>query len=133
MVAVVQLVEHQVVILAVAGSSPVSHPTGKAPESIGGFFLFARLLVGRAGLGRRPSRRMRRTGTRRLRRRTRHRFICHSGLAQRRPVRHGTRPRRDRGRGLVRNHRRSQRLGFGAIGRSVRSRRLGVERPGIRL
>lgn len=26
MVAVVQLVEHQVVILAVAGSSPVSHP-----------------------------------------------------------------------------------------------------------
>ena len=31
MVAVVQLVEHQVVILAVAGSSPVSHPdTGNA-------------------------------------------------------------------------------------------------------
>ena len=29
MVAVVQLVEHQVVILAVAGSSPVSHPTGQ--------------------------------------------------------------------------------------------------------
>src|SRR4051794_23575408 len=28
MVAVVQLVEHQVVILAVAGSSPVSHPAG---------------------------------------------------------------------------------------------------------
>lgn len=27
MVAVVQLVEHQVVILGVAGSSPVSHPT----------------------------------------------------------------------------------------------------------
>ena len=31
MVAVVQLVEHQVVILAVAGSSPVSHP-----EQVGG-------------------------------------------------------------------------------------------------
>ena len=29
MVAVVQLVEHQVVILDVAGSSPVSHPTGE--------------------------------------------------------------------------------------------------------
>src|SRR6476659_9784700 len=29
MVAVVQLVEHQVVILDVAGSSPVSHPTGQ--------------------------------------------------------------------------------------------------------
>ena len=29
MVAVVQLVEHQVVILAVAGSSPVSHPAGR--------------------------------------------------------------------------------------------------------
>ncbi len=29
MVAVVQLVEHQVVILGVAGSSPVSHPTGR--------------------------------------------------------------------------------------------------------
>lgn len=28
MVAVVQLVEHQVVILGVAGSSPVSHPEG---------------------------------------------------------------------------------------------------------
>ena len=28
MVAVVQLVEHQVVILGVAGSSPVSHPAG---------------------------------------------------------------------------------------------------------
>lgn len=27
MVAVVQLVEHQIVILDVAGSSPVSHPT----------------------------------------------------------------------------------------------------------
>ena len=33
MVAVVQLVEHQVVILAVAGSSPVSHPT----RSVSGF------------------------------------------------------------------------------------------------
>ena len=30
MVAVVQLVEHQVVILGVAGSSPVSHPKVKA-------------------------------------------------------------------------------------------------------
>lgn len=30
MVAVVQLVEHQVVILEVAGSSPVSHPTGRS-------------------------------------------------------------------------------------------------------
>ncbi len=30
MVAVVQLVEHQVVILGVAGSSPVSHPNAKA-------------------------------------------------------------------------------------------------------
>lgn len=29
MVAVVQLVEHQVVILGVAGSSPVSHPEDK--------------------------------------------------------------------------------------------------------
>ena len=29
MVAVVQLVEHQVVILGVAGSSPVSHPAGR--------------------------------------------------------------------------------------------------------
>ncbi len=29
MVAVVQLVEHQVVILGVAGSSPVSHPEAK--------------------------------------------------------------------------------------------------------
>ena len=33
MVAVVQLVEHQVVILAVAGSSPVSHPTGQGVSS----------------------------------------------------------------------------------------------------
>jgi hypothetical protein len=35
MVAVVQLVEHQVVILGVAGSSPVSHPTDQ-----GGVFAF---------------------------------------------------------------------------------------------
>jgi hypothetical protein len=36
-VSVVQLVEHQVVILGVAGSSPVTHPTGQreAPD----FFL----------------------------------------------------------------------------------------------
>ena len=32
MVAVVQLVEHQVVILAVAGSSPVSHPDAQGPD-----------------------------------------------------------------------------------------------------
>ena len=38
MVAVVQLVEHQVVILAVAGSSPVSHP------QVGGHFLPSHLL-----------------------------------------------------------------------------------------
>ncbi|MCU1641224.1 MAG: hypothetical protein JWN03_1499 [Nocardia sp.] len=31
MVAVVQLVEHQVVILDVAGSSPVGHPSEEAP------------------------------------------------------------------------------------------------------
>ncbi len=39
MVAVVQLVEHQVVILAVAGSSPVSHPMRKtaSDEFRGGF------------------------------------------------------------------------------------------------
>jgi hypothetical protein len=29
MVSVVQLVEHQVVVLDVAGSSPVTHPTGQ--------------------------------------------------------------------------------------------------------
>ena len=42
MVAVVQLVEHQVVILGVAGSSPVSHPDERPPALIlraGGFFL----------------------------------------------------------------------------------------------
>ena len=42
MVTVVQLVEHQVVILGVAGSSPVSHPKHKRPEldspSRGAFF-----------------------------------------------------------------------------------------------
>jgi hypothetical protein len=32
MVAVVQLVEHQVVILEVAGSSPVSHPDKTPPD-----------------------------------------------------------------------------------------------------
>ena len=45
MVSVVQLVEHQVVILAVAGSSPVAHPSG-TPENVGrhfrGFFWFVR-------------------------------------------------------------------------------------------
>src|SRR4051794_20710027 len=35
MVAVVQLVEHQVVILDVAGSSPVSHPTKLATSDVG--------------------------------------------------------------------------------------------------
>ncbi len=40
MVTVVQLVEHQVVILAVAGSSPVGHPEEKAPILwIGAFFV----------------------------------------------------------------------------------------------
>jgi hypothetical protein len=40
MVTVVQLVEHQVVILGVAGSSPVSHPEytpGQALRLVGGF------------------------------------------------------------------------------------------------
>ncbi len=41
MVAVVQLVEHQVVILVVAGSSPVSHPdTETPPTRVGGVFGF---------------------------------------------------------------------------------------------
>ena len=42
MVAVVQLVEHQVVILAVAGSSPVSHPKPKTASDKfrSGFWLF---------------------------------------------------------------------------------------------
>lgn len=45
MVAVVQLVEHQVVILGVAGSSPVSHPKeikgqGTFPQEIGALTLF---------------------------------------------------------------------------------------------
>ena len=39
MVAVVQLVEHQVVILGVAGSSPVSHP--KCPSLALGLFQFS--------------------------------------------------------------------------------------------
>jgi hypothetical protein len=43
MVAVVQLVEHQVVILAVAGSSPVSHPAGREASSPPGIFSLARL------------------------------------------------------------------------------------------
>ena len=39
MVAVVQLVEHQVVILAVAGSSPVSHPDAEnRSRAVGGRF-----------------------------------------------------------------------------------------------
>jgi hypothetical protein len=39
MVAVVQLVEHQVVILDVAGSSPVSHPAGRRVFSPSDFLL----------------------------------------------------------------------------------------------
>lgn len=45
MVAVVQLVEHQVVILAVAGSSPVSHPNAGSVV-YPGKRRFLRLLVG---------------------------------------------------------------------------------------
>src|SRR5699024_5383083 len=47
MVAVVQLVEHQVVILGVAGSSPVSHPQGNplALEIRSGGFVIARHLA----------------------------------------------------------------------------------------
>lgn len=43
MVAVVQLVEHQVVILAVAGSSPVSHPEveNRPRDDLGRFFSLA--------------------------------------------------------------------------------------------
>lgn len=47
MVAVVQLVEHQVVILAVAGSSPVSHPEQKhrlTCTNAGGAVLFSRTI-----------------------------------------------------------------------------------------
>src|SRR5699024_5188513 len=42
MVAVVQLVEHQVVILGVAGSSPVSHPeySPYLQKQVGGFLRF---------------------------------------------------------------------------------------------
>ena len=40
MVAVVQLVEHQVVILAVAGSSPVSHPAGGRGFSLSHLLFF---------------------------------------------------------------------------------------------
>ena len=42
MVAVVQLVEHQVVILAVAGSSPVSHPAGRRAFAPSDFLLSSR-------------------------------------------------------------------------------------------
>ena len=41
MVSVVQMVEHQVVILAVAGSSPVTHPEWRTPCSGGGFFFIS--------------------------------------------------------------------------------------------
>ena len=41
MVTVVQLVEHQVVILAVAGSSPVGHPEQKARSSGPGLLPFS--------------------------------------------------------------------------------------------
>ena len=44
MVAVVQLVEHQVVILGVAGSSPVSHP--KCPSLALGLFQFSTYRLG---------------------------------------------------------------------------------------
>lgn len=40
--AVVQLVEHQVVILGVAGSSPVSHPKDKKPGLIIQTWFFVR-------------------------------------------------------------------------------------------
>ena len=43
MVAVVQLVEHQVVILGVAGSSPVSHP--KCPSLALGLFQFSTCML----------------------------------------------------------------------------------------
>lgn len=43
MVAVVQLVEHQVVILGVAGSSPVSHPEGQRVFSPLAFYFVGRL------------------------------------------------------------------------------------------
>ena len=46
MVTVVQLVEHQVVILGVAGSSPVSHP--KCPSLVLGPFQFSACML--AGL-----------------------------------------------------------------------------------
>ncbi len=45
MVAVVQLVEHQVVILGVAGSSPVSHPTQDAPGVPGGVLRLRQFLA----------------------------------------------------------------------------------------
>ena len=41
MVAIAQLVEHRVVVAGAAGSSPVSHPTTKAPRSRGGLLSFA--------------------------------------------------------------------------------------------
>lgn len=45
MVTVVQLVEHQVVILGVAGSSPVSHPNESLRHSgVGGTFVISRPL-----------------------------------------------------------------------------------------
>lgn len=48
MVAVVQLVEHQVVILGVAGSSPVSHP--KCPSLALGLFQFSACRLASSGL-----------------------------------------------------------------------------------
>ena len=54
MVAVVQLVEHQVVILGVAGSSPVSHPKHADPGSfvakVPGFRHMSPLRLVRCGL-----------------------------------------------------------------------------------
>lgn len=48
MVAVVQLVEHQVVILVVAGSSPVSHP--KLPSPALGIFYISTTISSERGL-----------------------------------------------------------------------------------
>jgi hypothetical protein len=63
MVSVVQLVEHQVVILGVAGSSPVTHPTGQRVFSPSGFFIWraARAISVLLGISM-----WRRAGTRRL-------------------------------------------------------------------
>jgi hypothetical protein len=52
MVSVVQLVEHQVVVLEVAGSSPVTHPTmASAATAAMITFLIFRSFVGHSGGG----------------------------------------------------------------------------------